>query len=207
MAWFNNMTLKGKLLAGFITVAIIAGVIGGVGIFYVKKIDEADTKLYLTMTVPLGELGHIATDFQRMRVNSRDLINAPADKRQHFIDRLKDLNGSIDKYAESYEKTLFSVEGKKMFADFVAAKKTYNSHLDKMTQLVLDGKTEEATAILQGEAAKSSRELQSPSRPWLPRRSVSPSRPPSKTPATPIRPRSSSPLWRSSASSSPSPSA
>jgi uncharacterized protein YneF (UPF0154 family) len=37
MAWFSNMTLKGKLLLGFITVAIIAGIIGGTGIFYVKK--------------------------------------------------------------------------------------------------------------------------------------------------------------------------
>jgi phage shock protein PspC (stress-responsive transcriptional regulator) len=27
-------------------VAIIAGVIGGLGIYYVKKIDEADTRLY-----------------------------------------------------------------------------------------------------------------------------------------------------------------
>jgi methyl-accepting chemotaxis protein len=154
------MTLKGKLLAGFITVAIIAGVIGGVGIFYVKKIDEADTRLYAMMTVPLGELGHISTDFQRVRVNSRDLINAPADKRQHFVNRIKELRDSIGKYAESYEKTLFSEEGKKMFADFVAARKAYGANLDKIIQLVLDGKTEEATAILQGEGAKASREEQ-----------------------------------------------
>ena len=38
MSWFNNMTLKGKLLAGFITVAIIAGVIGGFGIYKSKRL-------------------------------------------------------------------------------------------------------------------------------------------------------------------------
>ena len=46
MAWIENMTLKGKLLAGFIMVAIIAGAIGGFGIYNIKKIDEADTLLY-----------------------------------------------------------------------------------------------------------------------------------------------------------------
>jgi methyl-accepting chemotaxis protein len=161
MAWFSNMTLKGKLLLGFITVAFIAGVIGGTGIFYVKKIDEADTKLYALMTVPLGELGQIATDFQRVRVNSRDLIAAPADKRQHYIDRINTLRASIDKNAESYEKTLFSDEGKKMFADFVAARKDYGTHLNQIIQLVLDNKIEEARVILHGEGAKASREEQS----------------------------------------------
>ena len=37
MAWFSNMTLKGKLLLGFITVAIIAGIIGGYGIYNIRE--------------------------------------------------------------------------------------------------------------------------------------------------------------------------
>lgn len=61
-------------MSGFILVAIVAAIIGGVGIFYIKKIDAADTKLYEKLTVPLGELAAMSSDFQRIRVNIRDFI-------------------------------------------------------------------------------------------------------------------------------------
>ena len=76
MNWIDNMTLKGKLLAGFIAVAIIAGAIGGFGTFSIKQIAAADTKLYEKMTVPLGDMGEISTYFERVRVNSRDIVAA-----------------------------------------------------------------------------------------------------------------------------------
>lgn len=78
MQWFYNLTLKSKLLAGFILVAIIAAAIGGVGIYYINKIEQADTKLYEKVTMPLGDMAEISIAFQRQRVNSRDLINATA---------------------------------------------------------------------------------------------------------------------------------
>jgi len=50
----SNMSLKMKLMTGFILVAIIAAVIGLIGIIDIKKIDTADTVLYEKITVPLG---------------------------------------------------------------------------------------------------------------------------------------------------------
>ena len=44
------------------------------------------------MTVPLGEVGDISTDFQRIRVNARDIITAtPPKKREQFAGRIKEL--------------------------------------------------------------------------------------------------------------------
>jgi methyl-accepting chemotaxis protein len=161
MAWFYNMTLKGKLLFGFITVAIIAGVIGGYGIYNLKLIDAADTKLYEKMTVPLGEMANISTSFQRIRVNTRDLIaaNTP-EKQEQFMGRIKDLRAELSKNAESFEKTIFSDEGHKVFDEFKKARVAYGAQVDKMVILVKEGKTEEASALLQGEAGKASREEQ-----------------------------------------------
>jgi methyl-accepting chemotaxis protein len=161
MSWFNNMTLKGKLLAGFITVAIIAGVIGGFGIYSIKEIDAADTMLYERVTVPLGELGDISTAFQRIRVNARDIIAADTtEKREQFAGRIKEYRETIEKNSASYEKTLFSEEGKKLFEDFKKARGVYGPMLDRIIALAKEGKTMEATALLQGDAAKASREEQ-----------------------------------------------
>ncbi len=161
MAWFNNMTLKGKLLAGFITVAIIAGAIGGYGIYNIKQIDEADTKLYSQITVPLSEIADISIAFQRIRVNARDVITATTpEKREQFSGRIKDLRETIEKHSASYEKTLFSEEGKQLFAEFKKTRGVYGPLLDRILVLAKEGKTDDALALLQGEAGKASRDEQ-----------------------------------------------
>jgi methyl-accepting chemotaxis protein len=55
----KKMSLKMKLMTGFVSVAIIAVIIGGVGIVSLKKLDAAETKIYEMMTVPLAQIGDI----------------------------------------------------------------------------------------------------------------------------------------------------
>ena len=161
MSWFTNMTLKGKLLTGFITVAIIAGVIGGFGFYTIKKMDDNGTKLYEKVTIPLGEMADIAISFQRMRVNARDVITADTpEKRENFIGRIKELRATIEKDAESFEKTILTDEGKKLFEEFKRTRTIYGPLLDKIVVLAKEGKTVEANAILQGDAGKASRDEQ-----------------------------------------------
>ena len=155
------MTLKGKLLAGFITVAIIAGVIGGFGIYQLKLIDKADTKLYQKMMVPLGELAQISTDFQRLRVNLRDRIaTAAPEEQKRLADRIKDVRESIGKYSDQYEKTILTEEGRKQFEDFKKTRTVYGPLMDKVIALDTEGKDAEAKALMDGEAGKASRDEQ-----------------------------------------------
>ena len=161
MNWFNNMTLKGKLLAGFITVAIIAGVIGGFGIYNLKKIEVADTMMYERIAVALGDMALVSTDFQRLRVNARDVIAATTpEERERFVVRIKELRESIGKTAEGVEKTLLTEEGRKIFEEFKKTRAVYGPLMDKVVLLAKEGKTAEATALLQGEAGKASRDEQ-----------------------------------------------
>lgn len=161
MSWFNNMTLKGKLLAGFITVAIIAGIIGGFGIYNLKKIEVADTLMYERIAVALGDMALVSTDFQRLRVNARDVIAAATpEDRERYISRIKELRESVGKTAEGVEKTLLTEEGRKLFEEFKKTRTVYGPLMDKVIALAKEGKTIEATALLQGEAGKASRDEQ-----------------------------------------------
>jgi len=161
MQWFYNLTLKSKLLTGFITVAAIAAVIGVIGIYDIHKIEEADNKLYTMVTVPLGEMANISIAFQRIRVNARDIIAASSlEDKKRFAGRIAELRKEITQNADSYEKTLFSPEGKALYEDFKKTRQVYGPLLDKVVTLAMEDKDAEATAILQGEAGKASREEQ-----------------------------------------------
>lgn len=95
---FKNMKLATKVVSGFIMVAAIAGIIGLVGTIRIKQIADADTMLYERVTKPLGDLADIAINFQQVRVNSRDLINATTKEEQaKFAKDIADLRNAMTK--------------------------------------------------------------------------------------------------------------
>ena len=69
MKWFYNLKISTKLLGGFISVALIAAVVGGVGFIEIGKMDDNSTRLYERVTVPTSELADMSTAFQRVRLN------------------------------------------------------------------------------------------------------------------------------------------
>lgn len=71
---FKNVTIRVKLLISFLLVAAIAGVVGFLGITNIRTVEKEDTRLYETMTAPLSDLMDMGTNFQRMRVNLREVI-------------------------------------------------------------------------------------------------------------------------------------
>lgn len=161
MQWFYNLKIATKLLTGFILVALIAGVIGILGIRNIKAIVDADTKLYEMMTLPAIYIGDISTAFQRIRVNSRDIIFAqtPEEIQQKAV-RIADLRTEIGKSAELYERTILTDQGRKDFSDFMEARKVYVASLEKAIELAKANKDAEALAVLNGEGGKASRAYQ-----------------------------------------------
>jgi len=55
----KSMSLKKKLMAGFITVAVITAIVGGMGTLEIKKIEKADTKLYGSINMRHSQLQKI----------------------------------------------------------------------------------------------------------------------------------------------------
>ena len=158
---FTHMKLATKALSGFILIALIACVIGGVGIVKIKQIDDADTMLYEKVTVPLGELSDISASFQRIRVNSRDLVAAKTkEERAGFETRIKELRAQTAELSKKFEKTILTDEGRRVFEEFKKARENYGAQLDKIILLANQDKNEEATAVLKGDANKASRDEQ-----------------------------------------------
>jgi methyl-accepting chemotaxis protein len=103
----KKMTIRTKLLAAFFSVSLIAAFIGYWAIVKINAIDRGDDNLYKRATVPLGDLAHISTDFQKVRVLYRDLINEnDPQKAEMIIAKRKQLSSQIGKRIETYGKTI-----------------------------------------------------------------------------------------------------
>ena len=155
MRWFKDLKVGTKLIAGFIMVAIIAAVVGGIGIMKIYEINHDAAMMYEKMTVPLGDLGAISVDFQRARINLRDVVETtdPAE-RQKYAENIKKLRQDMTDHAEKVEKTLLTEEGRKVFNEFKESRKVYGGFIDKIFELDAAGKDAEAEVLMHGEAFK-----------------------------------------------------
>jgi methyl-accepting chemotaxis protein len=132
----KNMKLGTKLTGGFIFVACIAALTGVVGMINIRKIADADKKMYDKMTVPLAEMGVIQSDVQQIRVASRDIIAAGkgADV-EKYATKIDNLQAELDAKTQSFEKTILTEAVRKQFQDFQDARRAYNSYLGQIVAL------------------------------------------------------------------------
>jgi methyl-accepting chemotaxis protein len=155
MTWFYNMKLGRKLMSGFVLVALIAGVIGWMGITKLHQLDQADTKLYEKITIPIGDLSDISTSFQRIRINLRDLVEAEnAQDKEKAVETIKALRTLTGDKAAAFEKTILTENGRKLFEDFQKSREVYGQVIERVIPLAMADKDAEALAIMNGDGKK-----------------------------------------------------
>lgn len=155
MKWFSNIKLSVKMIAGFLIVALIAGAIGVVGILNIRKIDNADTKLYEKMTVPFGDLLALTQAFERERSIIRDVVlSTDAKKDKVLAGQAEQVKNDFARSLEAFRATLISDEAKKIAADLEAVHKEYLDVMDQITVLAEADKGQEALALLWGDGSK-----------------------------------------------------
>ncbi len=157
----NNMKTSVKLIGSFMIIAIITAVVGGVGIYYIQQINTADTYLYENYAVPLGQLVHLTEAFQRTRVNLRDLILAKDDGEvQKYADTIQQLSEEIDQISAGYEEQIQTVAMQELFDTYSKSYQEFLPYRDKIVSLALEGKKEEALAVLRGDAFRVAKQVE-----------------------------------------------
>ncbi len=150
MNWFYNLKIGTKLLTGFITVAIIAGIIGTIGIVSMNSIDASYTKMYETNTVPLEDLNKAAVAFQRVRVNILYIIINDK-KSTEYMDLIKGYEKTMEDEFSSYEKTISSDEIRREYDKLQEELAGYNKLKDEVINYAVSGQKEKALEILNNE--------------------------------------------------------
>jgi methyl-accepting chemotaxis protein len=154
MSWYYDLKISVKLLSAFIVVAAIAGVIGTIGVIEIGKIETADSILYEKITIPIGQLQDVSTFFQRIRVNTRDLMLAEnKTDEMKYVANIKELRSGIDKAAGEFEKTILTDEGRKLFEEFKKSRTAYGAILDRIIALIEQNQEKEAVAFMKTPSA------------------------------------------------------
>ncbi|MDH4262475.1 MAG: carbonic anhydrase family protein [Spirochaetia bacterium] len=151
MHWFNNLKIQTKLLSGFIVIAILGAFIGIVGMRAVNIIANANKIMYEKMAIPIGQLGHISTYFQRVRINLRDYVTADSNQeREKYWKTIEDLRSKIGDISNEFEKTILTEHGKEEFEKFKIARKNYGEILIQIKELVDSNKISDAEQLVKG---------------------------------------------------------
>ena len=149
MTWFLNRTIRTKLIIGFATVALLAGMIGYVGIINLRAANENSAHLYESSTVPISQLGIITRDFQLVRINLRDMNYAtdPA-LRDKYAGNIPALSTEISTVLESLEKQFVTPDELETYKAFKTARVDFRKDLTDMIELAKAGKTAKSIEIM-----------------------------------------------------------
>ena len=138
---------------GFSIVILVAAVVGIMVILDIQAINKNGTATYEEVTVPMNELTQLATSFQRVRINLREIILAsdPA-KMASEKDKLTQRQAEISAQADEFSKRIVSPEIQQAFDDFTKERQNITGYLDQILPLAMENKDDEAYALLESDA-------------------------------------------------------
>jgi methyl-accepting chemotaxis protein len=152
MKWFTNFKIGRKLIIGFTIVALIATVIGYVGIENIRQVNEGSTSMYSHNAVPLSYLINITAQFHRLRANAiwSILANNTAEKEDQ-IKRCGERETELKLYTNKFEDGIHSDDIREAFNNYKDAQEKLLPMIDNMLEFVRQNNNSQAEALLTGE--------------------------------------------------------
>ena len=160
MKWFMNLKIGVKLTVAFVTLAILAGFVGGIGIINMKSIDKEYTILYRDYGIVMGKLGVLGMDFRDMRTATRRVfLDKTSDLRLKNYNKVVELDKKIDDDIKEIELTLVSEEEKVKFNGLKSKISSFMSTRERVFSLANSGRLDEAATLFQNEAEAKALEI------------------------------------------------
>lgn len=155
MKWFNNLKIGAKLVSTFVIVALLAGVVGIVGIFNIKQVNKNYTELYENFGIATANIGKASTDFNSIRAATRDiLLSDSAEDRKNYNNLIKDLDTDIQKNLKALYNSLKTEDGQKVYTELNENLNKYNEIRDRVINMSIAGQNDEARKLFYKEGAE-----------------------------------------------------
>ncbi len=149
MRYFVNLSLRTKLLAGFMAVACIAGIIGGFGIVKMNRIGSSFSRMEVYESQPVIALGKIGILYQRVRVCLRDVVlEETVSGTKNVASTVTELDEKITAAIGDVEKKTVTAEDRAMVDDLKKARAAYAPYKERIIGLALQNKKAEAHKVL-----------------------------------------------------------
>jgi methyl-accepting chemotaxis protein len=134
----NNIKIRTKLIASFLLVAILAGVVGYEGIRSLNILAEENERMFETTVQPLSECVELATLFQRMRVDVRTSVaKSNTEEVKKYIDKFYLRGSQFDTVMLRYTASFIDETDKKNYLNVKNLKSNYEELIKGLTPLAL----------------------------------------------------------------------
>ncbi|HET7795362.1 MAG TPA: methyl-accepting chemotaxis protein [Rhizobacter sp.] len=162
MNWFLRLKLAQKLLLTFLVCSAITAGVGGYSLTRLSQLGGMLKDTYENNVLPLQDISEAAT---RLTAHSRAYVRLPAMKDAAEIkETVKRAGSHMDKFNTSlkaYRASSLSETEQALMKDLDKALPTYLALNDKVAQLALEGKHDQAADLSNNEARKSISEIES----------------------------------------------
>ena len=157
----NNLKTNVKLISSFMIIAILTGIVGGVGIYYLRQIDTSYSTVINNHTMAISQMADISVAFQRTRVNMRDMLLATnAKEGQQYIDTINELDIDIAKHSAEYQKLILSAEMQGLFDEYTTLYTQFSLDRNRIIALDQQNKPDVALVLMHGDALITAKALE-----------------------------------------------
>jgi methyl-accepting chemotaxis protein len=155
MNWYRNTRIKTKMMAGFLSITVLAVALGIYGMTSINEVSRLDQELYRRETVPMGTLVIMIDSFQGMRSDLRDMLMATntADIKR-MQDDFNARNAEFERQLESFSRVSDSSEEQALIAQLRDYKADYDGISTKIINLAKTNGQKQARVFLYGQGAE-----------------------------------------------------
>lgn len=139
---------KRFLLAFSLIIALLLGV-GTLSLLSMKEMRGNSEQVETNMLPAILSLGEVNLNLMRVRIFTLRLLLAKDDStQQQTLNSLVEVKQDVEQHINDYKKTIVTQEEQQLFDTFVTSQHNYYQVQQQMTELVQQGKAEQAEAML-----------------------------------------------------------
>ncbi|HEX9061087.1 MAG TPA: MCP four helix bundle domain-containing protein, partial [Clostridia bacterium] len=148
MKWYYNLKISVKLLSGFVLVALIAGIVGYIGITGILSTNKNYSDLFEQFGIALGDIGDASTDFQMIRNLTKQVVLEKGNNSEKYIDTIKQFDKKLDDSLALFQKNIKTSEVQNEHANLLSLITRYRSTRDKIINLAVANQQDKAIALM-----------------------------------------------------------
>ncbi len=154
MKWFYNLEIRSKLIIGFLAIVLLTAILGGLAIYGIKAISQADAELYSRHTQVVQGVSLISANYQKVRITLTDtILDKTMDEKVKHGNDLITFNDAITLQLGEIEKTVATQEEKKAFGVLKDALFNFRPFQDSILALTVTNQSDQALQAIRGEGA------------------------------------------------------
>ena len=160
MKRYKNLKISLKLIFGFFGVAIIAALVGILGIFNMHQMTERSNLSYNNNTLGIAYCGDASGNFERLRYNALKLtiVDTQEDEKK-TIATIEELCTTIDELLLKYNNTIDNEEDTSMYEGICATWEDYKAYMQEVIKYNNSGLDDEAAQVILVDSAETGTNL------------------------------------------------